>query len=76
MGRHRTLLSVLRYYIESTPWSLSKSGGWVAGTPAPLHAVKLFADKEEANRYLIQKMLRTSDETMLNAKVVEKWVEL
>ena len=41
-----------------------------------MHAVKLFADKEEANRYLIQKMLRTSDETMLNAKVVEKWLEL
>lgn len=82
MGRHRVLKSVLRYMIETDAdfvrWQfrvLDRNNNWVVAVKNWAD-LKLFEDREEARRFLIEKQFKEPKDTWLNARVLEKWLEL
>jgi hypothetical protein len=79
MGRVRQLKSVLRHYVLVTTangeffWSASRN--WIKVICA-WKDVLLFRDKDEADRFLIQRRLSSGDGLWQNAEVRGEWLNL
>lgn len=80
MGRVRQLKRVLRYFIQTKRPGFNGDYYWGArkwiGEVFKCTDALLFEDKDEAERFLIQRKLSSGDAFWQDAEVCEEWMNL